>query len=83
MEGSGAEQRPAANREQVEARLLARNPELPAGLVVATVGLVRRRRLRDPLAVASWPEVEAVAEELLLLQGAMRGRAAARRRRPR
>lgn len=79
--GSRAERGHAASREQVEARLLERYPELAAGLVVATVGLVRRRRLRDPQAVATWPEVEAAAEERLLLQVAMRGRPAGRRRR--
>ena len=72
-----------SEREQVEGRLFARHPDLPAGVVVATVGLVhRRRRLSDRSVPPSWAEVEAAAEERLLLQAAMRGRSG-RRRRPR
>ena len=62
-------------RERVEGRLIARHPDLPAGLVVAVVGLVRRRRrLLDRGGMPPWAEVEVAAEERLLLQAAMRGR---------
>lgn len=59
-------------RDHVHARLLERFPDLPPGLVVATVGLVRRGRRRPGAPVPSWPQVEAAAEERLLLHTAMR-----------
>ena len=65
----------ADERERVEGRLIARHPDLPAGLVVAVVGLVRRRRrLLHRGAMPPWAEVEAAADERLLLQAEMRGR---------
>ena len=59
-------------RDHVHARLLERFPDLPPGLVVATVGLVRRARRRPGAPALSWSQVEAAAEERLLLHTAMR-----------
>lgn len=64
-----------SGRTAVEQRLLARYPLVTPGVVLAAVGFVlvkRRGRGRLP-AEEFWDDVEAAAEERLLLQKAVRG----------
>lgn len=59
-------------RVDVEQRLLRRFPDLPVGVVVAAVGWVARRHLRNPASTPSREQVQLVADEQLLLRKTLR-----------
>lgn len=62
------------DRDQVQVRLIARFPGLPAGVVLAAVGQSRPSRGHPDHPPLTWLQVEAVAEEGLLLRAAMTAR---------
>lgn len=63
---------PPLDRDQIQVRLTARFPHLPAGVILAAVGRSRPPQRRDDQPVLTWRDVEAAAEERLLLRAAMR-----------
>lgn len=57
-------------RIEVEQRLLRRHPHVPAGVVLAAVGRAVRQRART--VPPPWRDIEAAADEQLLLRHALR-----------
>ena len=68
-------------RYDVEQRLLARHPDLPAGVVLRAIGRAARRLTHSstasfPVPAVDWDEVEQAVDEQLLLRQVVRLHAA-------